>query len=211
MSHPLMRLLALTTVIVVSFASPIIMAQPIPPPRECGDAVQAVDDLRQELNTNVERVQRGLDRGRAGLWKNFHDIAEYACQLGDRTVLDIVFQRCIRECVDTADRYVAAVDYASALERFGDPQAELYYRRAIEMQPNHPDAYEAYFRYSIYLERLGRTQQALDLWNEFSADDLRERPSAAAQKLRLMEELGMDTSEAERELRILPGRPTQIR
>ena len=53
--------------------------------------------------------------------------------------LEAVFQRCIYDCRDASDRYLARIDYAGALERFGDVAgAESQYQQAIAMRPGRP-------------------------------------------------------------------------
>lgn len=160
----------------------------------CGVVVEEPTCLREALLANVERVRKILDEQQPGFAKVSHGIAEYAYRVHDRTIIDELFQRCIAECVDTDDRYIANLDYAIALTRFGDAKAEIYYGKAIELRSDPRDAYEAYNRYAFYLEGAGRRQEALDLWTRFGEENLQQYPSAALMRSRLMRELSVDAS-----------------
>jgi tetratricopeptide (TPR) repeat protein len=151
------------------------------------------------MQSVVEAAKAGrpfLDYGRGGFGRLSNSLADYIYWLNDREGLDRVFQRCFAECTDVGDRYIAYIDYAATLERFGDPEAEAYYRQAIATRNNTVDSFEAYNRLSVYLQRMGRKQEALDLWNQWSAQDLQALPSAVATKRRLMNELGLDAANA---------------
>lgn len=116
---------------------------------------------------------------------------------GDRSALDAVLERCVRECRDEGDRYLARIDYAGALARFGDPAAaEAQYREAIAMRPDRPpEAIEAYNNYALLLDRQGRHAEAFDVLSRFSIEELRLYSFPATLKLWVMRQLGMDATQ----------------
>jgi tetratricopeptide (TPR) repeat protein len=137
-----------------------------------------------------------MNQGRTGFVKFAMDLAEHACLSGDRARLDELFQRCMRECVQETDRYFAHVEYAAALERFGDDQAaESVYQQAIKLREKLPDGVAGYNRYALLLYRLGRKRDALDLLNRFGPDEPRPQSSVAQIKQGLMRELNLPAGE----------------
>lgn len=170
---------------------------PLPQPLPCAGP-NVVPTAIQNLADRTAAAMRAIEE-RSGAWRAVRDLAEAACGAGDRATLDTVLERCIRECRDAGDRYLARVDYAGVLARFGDAAAaEAQYREAIAMRPGRPpEAIEAYNNYALHLDREGRPVEALEVLSRFSTEELRRYSFAGTLKLWVMRRLGMDvTAEA---------------
>jgi tetratricopeptide (TPR) repeat protein len=168
-------------------------AFPVPVPLPCAGP-NVVPEAVQSLAARVDAVTRALEAGETGLWRPLRDLAEAACLAGDRATLAAAYERCTRECRDVGDRYLAHLDFAGALERFGDGAgAEREYLAAIALRPGRPpEAIEAYNRYALLLDRQGRPQDALTVLDRFTAEERRLYSFAATLRLWVMRELGMD-------------------
>lgn len=153
-----------------------------------------VPEAVQGLATQVAEVTRAFEAGEAGLWRPLRDLAEAACLAGDRATLAAAYERCVRECRDAGDRYLAHLDFAGALERFGDAAgAEREYLAAIALRPGRPpEAIEAYNRYALLLDRQGRPQDALALLERFTPEERGVYSFTASLRLWVMRELGMN-------------------
>jgi tetratricopeptide (TPR) repeat protein len=150
--------------------APAPRAFPVPAPLPCAGP-NVVPGAVQSLAARVDLVTRALAAGETGLWRPLRDLAEAACLAGDRATLTAAYERCTRECRDAGDRYLAHLDFAGALERFGDAAgAEREYLAAIALRPGGPpEAVEAYNRYALLLDRQGRPQDALAVLDRFTA------------------------------------------
>jgi tetratricopeptide (TPR) repeat protein len=176
-----------------------VHAQSFPIPLQpCGEA-SGDRAAKQVLAQRVAVAQRVMDQKSAGVWRSTAELAEQACRVGDRSALEAVFERCIRECTDAGDLYLAHLDYASALERFGDlSAAESHYRQAIATRQGPPvEALGAYNSLALLLDRARRPQEALNVLSVFSVTDIEQYSVIATLRLWFMRELGMDTSGAE--------------
>lgn len=168
-------------------------AFPVPPPLPCAGP-NVVPEAVQELAARVAVATRALDSREPGAWRPLRDLAEAACLAGDRVTLAAAYERCVRECRDPGDRYLARLDYAGVLERFGDAEgAEREYLAAIALRPGRPtEAIEAYNRYALWLDRQGRPQDALAVLERFTPEERGAYSFAATLRLWVMRELGMD-------------------
>ena len=188
----------LVLVVAAEAHSPAASAQgfpyPYPRPPPCAGP-NVVPAATQALAERVAAATRAIESRGTGAWRALRDLAEAACTAGDRSTLDAAFERCLRACADEGDRYLARVDYARTLERFGDAAAaEHEYVEAIAMRPGRPpEAIEAYNSYALLLAQQRRPQEALAVLNRFDADELRRYAFAGWLKLGVMRELGMDT------------------
>jgi tetratricopeptide (TPR) repeat protein len=173
---------------------PAAGAFPFPTAAPCAGA-NVVPDTVAALAGHVARVTEALDAREPGLWRPLRNLAEAACSAGDRAALAAAFERCSRECRDVGDRYLAHLDYASTLERFGDVAgAEREYLAAIALRPGRPpEAIEAYNRYALLLDRQGRPQDALAVLDRFTAEELGRHSFPALLRAWVMRELGMVT------------------
>ena len=188
----------LVLVVATELHSPAASAQgfpyPYPRPLPCAGP-NVVPAATQALAERVAAATRAIEGRGTGAWRALRDLAEAACTAGDRSALDAIFERCIRKCADEGDRYLARIDYARTLERFGAAAAaEEQYVAAIAMRPGRPpEAIEAYNSYALLLAQQRRPQEALAVLNRFDADELRRYAFAGWLKLGVMRELGMDT------------------
>ncbi len=150
------------------------------------------------INPNVGELaaaaERAIDTQQRNVWPALAKLSAGACAMGSRDVIDRVFARCFTQCVDDVDRYVAEIEYASTLERFGDALgAELHFQRAIALKAEPETALTAYTNYAAFLDRSGRPRDALELLNRIPADSAGAR-SMFPLKLMLMQKLGMKDS-----------------
>jgi tetratricopeptide (TPR) repeat protein len=169
-------------------------AQPLGMPvQRCGTAMnpRTADINVDELAAAAERA---IDTQPRNVWPALGRLSMGACAIGSRDAVDRVFARCFTACVDETDRYVAEIEYATTLERFGDALgAELHFRRAIALKGEPEDALTAYTNYAAFLDRSGRARDALELLNRFALDS-RAAVSVYPLKVQLMYKLGMGDS-----------------
>ena len=139
-------------------------------------------------------AERAIDTQQRNVWPVLGKFSMGACAMGARDVVDRVFARCFTACVDDVDRYVAEIEYATTLERFGDALgAELHFQRAIALRDGPENALTAYTNYTAFLDRSGRPRDALELLNRIPPDSNAAR-STFPFKLMLMQKLGMQNS-----------------
>jgi hypothetical protein len=139
-------------------------------------------------------AERAIDTQQRNVWPALGKLSAGACAMGARDVVDRVFAHCFTACVDDVDRYVAEIDYAATLERFGDALgAELHFQRAIALKAEPESALTAYTNYAAFLDRSGRPRDALELLNRIPPDSTGAR-SMFPLKLMLMQKLGMQNS-----------------
>ena len=194
---PSLRRIVPSTVVLYALAVCVqleVHAQPFGMPvQRCGTAMNPrtadirVDDL-------AAAAEHAIDTQPRNVWPALGRLSMAACAIGSREVVDRVFTRCFTACADATDRYVAEIEYAAVLERFGDTLgAELHYQRAIALKAAPEDALTAYTNYAALLDRNGRPRDALELLDHISLD------SAAAAavyplKVDLLNKLGMGDS-----------------
>jgi tetratricopeptide (TPR) repeat protein len=156
-------------------------------PRDPGLADPNVGELAAE-------AERAIDTQQRNVWPALGRLSMGACAMAARDVVDRVFARCFTACVDEVDRYVAEIEYATTLERFGDALgAELHFQRAIALKPDPESALTAYTNYAAFLDRSGRPRDALELLNRIPPDSNGAR-SMFPLKVILMQKLGMQNS-----------------
>src|SRR5262249_10840308 len=135
------------------------------PVQPCGTAMNPrtadinVDDL-------AAAAERAIDTQQRNVWPALGRLSMGACAIGSGATVDRVFAHCFTACMDETDRYVAEIEYAAVLERFGDGVgSELHYQRAIALKAEPEDALTAYTNYAAFLDRVGRPRDALELLN----------------------------------------------
>jgi hypothetical protein len=140
------------------------------PVQRCGTAMNPrtadinVDDL-------AAAAEHAIDTQPRNVWPALGRVSMAGCAIGSREVVDRVFARCFTACADETDRYVAEIEYAAVLERFGDALgAELHFQRAIALKAAPEDALTAYVNYAAFLDRSGRPRDALELLKRFPPD-----------------------------------------
>jgi hypothetical protein len=163
------------------------------PVQPCGTAINPrtadinVDDL-------AAAAERAIDTQQRNVWPALGRLSMGACAIGSRDAVDRVFAHCLTACVDATDRYVAEIEYAAVLERFGDALgSDLHYQRAIAMKAEPEDALTAYTNYAAFLDRVGRPRDALELLNRI-APDSRAAVSVYPLQIGLLLKLGMGDS-----------------
>jgi tetratricopeptide (TPR) repeat protein len=165
-------ILASTVALALAVALPFeARTQPLGMPvQRCGNAInpRTADINVDEL---VAAAERAIDTQQRNVWPALGRLSMGACAIGSRDAVDRVFARCFTACVDDTDRYVAEIEYAAVLERFGDALgAELHFQRAIALKAEPEDALTAYTNYAAFLDRSGRPRDALELLNRFAPD-----------------------------------------
>jgi hypothetical protein len=169
-----------------------------------------VDGLRREaLTSYIAAAELAIAEGRV---RHSRRIMDLAIALGDREPFDTLFPKYIRAAAnDPSGRYVALIDLADGLSRLGDPAADAYFLRAINMRKP-VDAVEAHIRYAQHLLRSNDLRAALSVLDRFSRDERMLFTNVALLRQRIMHELGADTTEVDAEvneirelLRSLPG------
>jgi hypothetical protein len=153
-------------------------------PRDPGLVDPNVAELTAAAEHAIETQPRNV-------WPALGKLSAAACAMNARDVVDRVFARCFTACLDEVDRYVAEVEYASTLERFGDSLgAELHFQRAIALKDDPENALTAYTNYAMFLDRSGRPRDALELLNRIAPNSSAAR-SMFPLKLMFMQKLGM--------------------
>jgi hypothetical protein len=194
---PRVRRIVVSTVVLYALAAGVqfearaqAFGMPVQP---CGTAINPrtvdinVDDL-------AAAAERAIDTQQRNVWPVLGRLSMGACAIGSRDAVDRVFARCTTACVDATDRYVAEIEYAAVLERFGDAVgSELHYQRAIAMKAEPEDALTGYTNYAAFLDRIGRPRDALELLNRI-APDSRAAVSVYPIQMGLMLKLGMGDS-----------------
>lgn len=152
-----LSLLPLLVFVVVARGQPVPGRFPFPAPQPCAGP-NVVPAAVQALADRVVAVTRALDANEPGVWRVLRELAEAACLAGDQATLAAAYERCTSGCRDPGERYLPHLDYAAALERFGDVvAAERQYQAAIALRPGRPpEAIEAYNRYALLLEQQAR-------------------------------------------------------
>lgn len=140
------------------------------PVQRCGAAMNP-----RTADINVDEIaaaaEHAIDTQPRNVWPALGRLSMAACAIGSREAVDRVFARCFTACVDDTDRYVAEIEYATVLERFGDALgAELHFQRAIALRAEPDDALTAYTNYAAFLDRSGRPRDALELLARFPLD-----------------------------------------
>ena len=163
------------------------------PVQRCGTALNP-----RSADINVDEIaaaaEHAIDTQPRNVWPALGRLSMAACVIGSRAVVDRVFARCFTACVDETDRYVAEIEYATVLERFGDGLgAELHFQRAIALKTDPEDALTSYTNYATFLDRSGRPRDALELLKRFPLDS-RAAVSVYPLKMGLMLKLGMGDS-----------------
>ncbi|HUO66556.1 MAG TPA: tetratricopeptide repeat protein [Gammaproteobacteria bacterium] len=161
--------------------------------QQCG-APRAPGLVDPNVSELAAAAERAIDTQQRNVWPTLGRLSMGACAMGVRDVVDRVFTRCFTECVDETDRYVAEIEYATTLERFGDALgAELHFQRAIALKDEPENALTAFTNYAAFLDRSGRPRDALELLNRIPANSNAAR-SMYPLKLVLMQKLGMQGS-----------------
>jgi hypothetical protein len=163
------------------------------PVQRCGTAINP-----RTADINVDEIavaaEHAIDSQPRNVWPALGRLSMAACAIGSRDAVDRVFAHCFVACTDETDRYVAEIEYATVLERFGDAlNAELHFQRAIALKAEPEDALTAYTNYAAFLDRSDRPRDALELLNRFAPDS---RAAVAVYPLQmgLMYKLGMGDS-----------------
>jgi hypothetical protein len=134
-----------------------------------GDAYMSLSDLPgheeagSEATSAFEKaIEVGVKQGRI---VGTYQLSEALVSQGNRAALDQVFQSLMKLPAPRPDRYIARLDYARALEEFGDDRAENYYRQAIDVGGFDYDI-GAYSSYAAWLIKKQRGREAFYLLNE---------------------------------------------
>jgi tetratricopeptide (TPR) repeat protein len=97
-------------------------------------------------------------------------ISDYAVKLGDIELLHSYFLPVLETERNENYLYIARIDYATGLEKFGFlAEAETLLRDAIRMRPR-ADAYEAKYHYIQLLTRQGRDFEALEVIESMTSE-----------------------------------------
>ncbi|MGB9776013.1 MAG: tetratricopeptide repeat protein [Anaerolineae bacterium] len=115
----------------------------------------AEEDLRLAIDEFLRAARIGMKFGKV---RYTYQIAVGLAQLGDRGSMDQLF----REALDVGDRkYLTSLDYARGLGLLGDPRAEAWYKKAIELQPE--GNVDAIAYYAEWLLDQGQEERVLQI------------------------------------------------
>jgi tetratricopeptide (TPR) repeat protein len=106
-------------------------------------------DKRRAADELLAAAEIAFSEGRV---RCVSELAQILADFGDKAALDRYFQRVFQllPVGDTGPWYGSYLQYAQALARLRDEQAETYFRKAVEVIPEGVgDAYESYARYLL--------------------------------------------------------------
>ena len=152
--------------------------------------------LYQAIEAYIEAAHIAIDNG---LIRHTLKISDIATKLGDKQLLDDIFNELLEFEDDEGGKYGALIYYTNALAGFNDESAKEYYKIAISMR-NTEDGRQAYYTYARYLYDSGDLEGALEILGEFSAEQRQLYWQATQLQQRISHELGLDTREIDQEI-----------